>query len=111
MGRLPWQIAAYHPPKPASAHKQNQMKHNGLTGFGGLPRQMKLMKRPSSGRKSLTVHRKELAATILDCLIDGASDEFGQQVRLLLFLAAHSHVIPNMLSLVAESNPAAQWHR
>lgn len=69
---------------------------------------MKLMKRPSSGRKSLTVHREELAATILDCLIDGASDEFGQKVRLLLFLAALRHVIPNMLSLVAESNWATR---
>lgn len=42
----------------------------------------------------MTVHlKKVVAATILDCLIRGA------------------FVVPNMLSLVVESNPAAQWHR
>ena len=57
------------------------MKHNGLTGFGGLPRQMKLMKRPSSGRKSLTVHRKELAATILDFSIASSTAHLTNSVN------------------------------
>lgn len=67
------------------------------------------MKRPSSGRKSLDgALKKVVAATILDCHSRGAFDQFSQMVGLLLFFAAHRHVVPNMLSLVV--NPTRR-HR